>query len=214
MAKVIEEDVVVTKKVIFWTNPQGKPVQFDSIKDEDVAQDKFVSGIVERAKALQAYIKAEKEAMTQELNDYLESVAHRYAEKEWLGNAQVSDFGHTQQVCRKMGRFITFDATLQVAKQKIDRCITAWGGDSNANLVSIITATFDVNQAGKIDVQRILSLRKQKVTGDPEIVAIWNEAMEIISNSVQTEFSKAYLYFREKDSLNEWKGIPLDFSSL
>ena len=66
-----------------------------------------------------------------------------------------------------------------------------------------------MDSKGKLDKRRILGLQKLKIE-DPE----WEEAMQIINDSIQIERTKRYVAFFERDEDGEYKPIVLNFSSL
>jgi hypothetical protein len=211
MAKIETEEVVVTKKQVYWVDANGNKVPVEALDEEVIAEDTLVSKLITKAHELQEHIKMVKAEMAVMINANLATKAGKI-KKEWKGNAVLRDFSRDKAVFKKIGRFLTFDNNLQLAKQLIDDCIVAWGGDSNANLVAIVSKAFDVNQAGKVDAKEILGLRKLKIIG--EKADVWKRAMDLIADAITVASTKDYFYFQEKDEKGVMRTIVLDFSSL
>lgn len=212
MAKVTKEEAVVTVEKVFWEKPDGKLVPIESIPDEDIARDKFVSDLITQAEALQQVIIEAKMKLTQQIDNYLAERATAKKVKDWKGNAIITDFSGTARVVRKIGKFIVFDEKLQLAKRIIDECVIQWSGTSDANLVAMVNMAFDVNNAGAVDRDAILGLKKLKVNGPTR--ARWNEAMELIFESQMTQATKPYDYFQQRDADGVWQNIVLDYAAL
>ncbi|CRL43978.1 hypothetical protein SGGMMB4_00776 [Sodalis glossinidius str. 'morsitans'] len=57
-----------------------------------------------------------------------------------------------------------FDERIQVAKEKIEACITRWSGGADAKLMALVNRAFNVNKQGYIDINSVLSLRDLDIT--------------------------------------------------
>lgn len=211
MAQVKKTEVQVVKEQVYWLDSSGKEIPLEAIDDEIKAEDELVEQLIGKAKDLQGIIKERKAEMSNLINTHLAAKAAKF-KKEWKGNAVFRDFSKEKAIYKKIGRFISFDNNLQLAKQLIDECFVAWGGNSNSNLVAVVNKAFDVNNAGKVDVKEILCLRKIKISG--EKADTWKQAMDLIADSITVQSTKDYFYFQEKDEKGVMRTIVLDFSSL
>ena len=149
-----------------------------------------------------------KKMITEEVADYLQQVAANYSEN-WKGNATLRDFSDQYEVEVKIAKKLTFDEKLQVAKSKIDECIKRWSKGSGKKIKTLVNRAFKVDNKGDVDVKTVLSLKKLDFEDD-----LWNEAMEIISDSVKTQATKTYYNFRYRAKDGSFKPIILNFSSL
>ncbi len=204
MAKVTKQG----NKVTCWVDPDGVAVPVKYIDPVVQNRDKVVSNAVAKAKKLQAEIKKVKQELSDEIERYLNETAGEYGEN-WQGNAQLFDFGADNQVTVKVSKIIGFDERLQVAKTKVDECIKSWSKGASDKIIALVNNAFNVDEKGKLDVKKILGLRQLKID-DPQ----WQEAMDIISDSVKTVRTKTYLSFSERNEAGEYKQIVLNFSSL
>lgn len=195
-------------KTLMWIDGQGIEVPEKYIKDEDKRRDKLVTYLVERARWLNAIIKAEKAAMEARIVAHLEATAKREGE-EWKGGTTLYNFSMDEAVAIKIAKKWTFDEKLNLAKAKIDKCITAWGDGSNAKLVALVNRAFDVDSKGEVDAKQIMGLRQFNFD-DP----LWLEAMDLIADAQKVQSTKTYFYFQEAGEDGKMRSITLDFAAL
>lgn len=209
--KQIEETQVVVKKE-YWENSSGKLVPIESIEPEDQARDAFVTQIISDAIAFQAETARVKADFANRIEAFLNGKAMKVTKKPWEGNATITDFSGLNRIIRKIGKFMVFDENLNLAKQIIDECVIQWGANSNSNLVAMVNMAFNVNNAGAVDREAILSLKKLPVDGPTK--PRWQEAMDLITKSQQTQATKEYFFFQTREPKEEWVTIVMDFSSI
>ena len=203
MAKIVKKG-----KTIYWTDSEGALVPVQYIPADEKKADKMVEKIIGKVENFQAKMKKFKEEMEKELKHYLDNLAEKYDEK-WEGNATIYDFGKMKQIEIKVSKHFVFNEKLQIAKQKIDKCIMDWSEGSNKKLIAIINKAFKVDKKGQIDAKRILELKTLDIKD-----SAWKEAMKLIDESMRVDSTKIYYNFRVKDENGQWKKIPLNFSAL
>ena len=125
------------------------------------------------------------------------------------GNISFLSFDHNIKIILHVQETLVFDERLQAAKALIDECLFDWIQNANTNLQVLINDAFKVNNQGKIDTKRILSLRKLEIHDQR-----WQKAMEAIGESLSVQHSKEYVRFYLQDGNGEYKGISLDFAAL
>ena len=104
---------------------------------------------------------------------------------------------------------LAFDERLQTAKELIDSCLIRWSDGASMNLVAVVLEAFKVDKKGKLDVRRILELRRYEITDEE-----WSRAMDAISDSITVQNTRRYIRFYERVGDDEWRMIPLDWSSM
>ena len=169
--------------------------------------------VVERAIAkvqkAQEELKALKKELMAEVKTYLEGVATEYGEN-WKGNAKLMNFDKTKEIEISVHRNIMFDERLNIAKAKIDNCLKRWSGSATDELRAIVLRAFHVDKKGNVDVRQILGLKSFRFD-DP----VWQEAIEIIDESITTTSSKEYLVFSVRDNpRGQFRTVSLNFSTL
>jgi hypothetical protein len=106
-------------------------------------------------------------------------------------------------VVRQVADFLVFDERLQVAKSIVDECIHEWVPGSGDEIRALIEHAFQVDKAGRVSTERILSLRKLDIQHDR-----WKAAMQAISDSVQVASSKSYVRVYERiDGTDKYRPV-------
>lgn len=203
MAKTIKMD-----ETVCWIDGQGRCVPLVHIKEEAQQRDMFVEHMVDRAQRLQNLIVAYKAEMQEMMTEYLTELADRYDEN-WAGNAKITNYSQDKRVELKQANKLTFDETLVVAKSKVDKCIINWSEGASSKIIALVNQAFQVDKRGKVDVDAMIKLTRLDIEDE-----LWQEAMEIIKNSITVESTKQYLNFHVKDGTGKWKSIVLNFSAL
>lgn len=203
MAKIVQEG-----KHVYWVDGEGMKTPHKLVKDEDKRRDKTVCRLMNRIKALQKTISDTKAQVEHELLEYLGDAAKREGE-EWVGGTTVYDYSMEKAITIKIAKRWTFDERLQIAKQKIDKCIENWSGNANSKLLALVNRAFKVDQKGDVDARQIIGLRTLKISD-----SLWEEAMDLIADSQKVQGTKTYFYFQEADENGQMQTIVLDFSRL
>lgn len=203
MAEIIERD---GRK--YWIDGVGDEVPVQYIRSEDKKRDRFVESIMKLVVALNEKLASGKETITEKTGDYLEDVAQRYGEN-WKGNAKIANFRGDKIVEISISELIDFDEKLQVARKKIDSCARNWTKDSNKPTQTIIAKIFKTDKQGKLNKQLVLSL----LSWDIKEVE-WQEAMQIIKDSIKVVATKKYYNFYIRDEDGKQEAIVLNFSAL
>ncbi|WP_447880399.1 DUF3164 family protein [Serratia fonticola] len=195
----------------YMKDRKGRLVPVDQVSAYDLEMDAFVRSQVACAKEHNQALKVFKSKSFDECYAWMDLVAEKYGRKPGgiKGNVTFSTFDGGEQITIKVQDTIEFGPELQVAKDIIDECVLEWSEGANDNLRAIIFDAFEVDQAGKLNVSRILSLRRIKIDD-----ARWLKAMEAISESLQVAVSKTYINFKEKDGNGKLIGIPLDIAGV
>jgi hypothetical protein len=193
-------------------NPQGYLVPIEMIKPVDLLRDELVTKLVNNAKTLSGILAKYRGEAFSEIANFVDLSAKEYgaALGGVKGNVTLMSFDGRFKIVRQYQETITFDERLQAAKALVDSCITRWAKDSNAELRALVNDAFQVDKEGRINTQRVLSLRRLDIDDEE-----WKQAMKAIGDSVQVASSKTYLRFYERvgDS-DKWDVISLDFANV
>jgi hypothetical protein len=194
----------------YKADAKGRLVPLSLIEPIDLQRDEMVTDIVDKAKQLQAHLSKFKDYVLSEVQAFVDLSAQEY-DKELggiKGNVQLLSFDGKYKVVRAIAEGIMFDERLQVAKELIDKCIKRWSEGSRAEIQVLVQDAFQTDKQGKINTARVLGLKRLAIE-DKE----WQQAMQAITDSIQTTGSKTYvrLYERIGDS-ERFAPIPLDIA--
>ncbi|EMK0351700.1 TPA: DUF3164 family protein [Citrobacter freundii] len=203
MSEVNKEDYMKDRK--------GRLVPIAQVSDYDQAMDTFVREQVATAKAKRDELSAFKSRTFDDCYAWLDLAAEKYGRKRGgaKGNVTFSSFDGNQQITIRVQDSLTYGPEMQIAKDLMDECMMEWSEGANANLVAIIKDAFQVDQEGKLNIYRILSLRRIKIDDER-----WRKAMDAVAESLLVAVSKTYINFREKDKDGRLINISLDIATI
>lgn len=195
----------------YLVNSSGKEVPVNLVRRDHLKRHETVESIFNAAGRYEKQLKRFKEKMLIKIDNYREWLAlhNKVDEPEWE-NLTLTNYPGTLQVVIKSNKVIEFDETLQLAKAKIDSCISNWSEGTNQNIKTLVDTYFRVGQKGLINKQAIFGLFRLNIN-EPE----WKEAMELIRKSISEASRKEYFMIRHRrHSKDEWKTLNLNFSSV
>lgn len=194
----------------YMKDAQGRLVPIESVREIDRERDALVKEIVAKAKELAGIISSFKHGTLGDIQSFVELSAEKYNAKLGgrVGNVTLTTFDGAFKVVRSIDEYQTFDERLQAAKVLIDECITEWSAGSCSELRTLINGAFQVDKQGRLNVNRILSLRRLDITDER-----WLQAMTAIGESLQTVGSKPYLRIYERQVDGGYKPLPLDVAA-
>jgi hypothetical protein len=196
----------------YMEDAQGRLVPMDMVKEIDKTRDVLVRDRVQKALALQASIITFKENSMSEIRSFVELSAMEWDVKIGgkKGNITLYSYDGKYRVQVQISENLVFDEQLQIAKKMIDQCLTKWTQQSGSEIKALINEAFQVDKEGRINTNRILSLRRLPIKDD-----LWLKAMDAISASLQVVGSKEYFRLYKRDNnQGSWNPISLDIAAL
>jgi hypothetical protein len=188
----------------------GRMVEVDKIKQVDLERDELVVAIAAKAKAMNGQMAELKSEMFGDIANFVARSAKEYKTKigGQKGNVSLVSFDGKYKVLRAFQETLVFDERLQAAKAMIDNCLQRWSEGARPEIKMLINDAFQVDQAGNINTNRVLTLRRLQFD-DKE----WKRAMQAISDALQVAGSKSYVRVYERDEAGRYQPIPLDFAT-
>ncbi|MGE4406075.1 DUF3164 family protein [Pseudomonas sp.] len=193
------------------TDPQGRMVPIEMVKEIDLERDALVKEIVGEARRAAEVLKAFKHQAMGDVGAFVELSAEKYGAKLGgnKGNVTLTSYDGQYKIQRAIAEHVYFDERLQAAKALIDECIHAWSVDSRPEIKVLIDDAFQVDKQGNINTNRILSLRRLPIKDEK-----WGKAMEAIGDALQVGGSKAYLRIYERQADGSYRQINLDMAAI
>jgi hypothetical protein len=194
------------------TNAKGHLVPANLVSPLDRTRDTLVREIIAGATAQSKALAAFKTKTFNDIQAFVELSGEQYQVKMGgqKGNLTLHSFDGRYKVQRAVAESITFDERLQVAKQLIDVCITAWAEGARDELRVLVNDAFQVDQEGRVSVSRILSLRRLDIRDEK-----WLAAMQAIGDAITVTGSKTYIRIYERDDpTGQYRPINLDVAAV
>ena len=196
----------------YKADSMGRLVPIDTIKDIDLARDDLVMELIHEAQDLNKRLLAFKEKAFGDIQAFIELSAEKYDAKVGgrKGNVSLISYDGKYKILRANQDHIVFDERIQAAKALIDECIKDWTSDARSEIKALIDRAFEVDKEGNLNTGRVLTLRRVNITDKR-----WRDAMQAISDSVQTVGSKSYIrvYVRKADT-EQYDQLSLDIAAV
>lgn len=194
----------------YMQNALGHLVPKATIRQIDLERDALVKEIVATAKQVAGTVATFKAAALGDIAAFVELSAEKYNAKlgGTKGNVTLTTFDGQFKILRAIDEYQAFDERLQAAKALIEECITEWASGSRPEIHTLINGAFQVDKQGRINVNRILSLRRLDIKDER-----WGQAMTAIGESLQVMGSKTYIRIYERQDDGSYKQLPLDLAA-
>lgn len=190
---------------------QGRLVPLALIRPVDLARDELVTELATEAVELSKRLSAFRDRAHADVGAFIDLSAERFGVKMGgtKGNVSLVSFDGRYKILRAISNNLVFDERLQAAKALVDECLTEWTAGTRDEVRALIQDAFRVDASGRVDVQRILSLRRIAIE-DPR----WKRAMTAISESLSVASTKSYIRVYERvGQTSEYRQIGLDLAS-
>lgn len=196
----------------YMRDAQGRLVPENLVKPIDKLRDQTVLAIVEQAKALHAKLVEFKARTFADVAAFVTTSAEQYEVVlgGTKGNVTLRSYDGRYRIDRQVQETIQFGEQLAAAKALIDECITGWTAGSSAEIRVLIHDAFQVDKAGNVNTNRVLSLRRLEIRDER-----WQRAMQAIGDAVTVTGSRSYVrvYERVGDS-DRYVPIVLDLAGV
>ena len=188
---------------------RGNLVSVDNIKPIDLARDDFIREAFAKVLPLREQMKELKAQQMADANAFIDLSVEQYGAKRSVkGNITLTSFDGKLRIAIAQADVLHFDERLQAAKALIDECLNEWTQDSRAELKTFVLQAFDVSQEGKINVRKVLDLRKLDIADEK-----WQRAMKAIADSLHTQATREYIrYYQRNEETGEYEDLALDFA--
>lgn len=187
---------------------QGRLVPENMISDIDRLRDETVLELVKAAESASAQLAAFKQRAFADVTAFVGLSAEKYGVKRGgrKGNVTLYSFDGAYRVTVAVADRMVFDERLQAAKHLIDECIIDWSQGSRDEIKVLVQSAFDTDKEGKINVGRVLELRRLDIKDQK-----WQAAMLAIGESLQVVGSKSYVrFYKRVGDTDRYEAIPLD----
>ena len=195
----------------YMTDSRGRLVPVEPVSEIDKLRDQRVCKIADEAMKMKDILASFKQRIRDDLYTFVELSANQYG-KSWggkKGNITLTTFDGKYRLILHHDDLLVFDERLQVAREIIGECLNKWSDGARPEIRLLVTDAFQVDKSGKINVARVLGLRRLEIH-DPD----WQKAMQAITESIQISGSKQYLRLYERDEQGKYQQIPLDVAAL
>lgn len=196
----------------YWKDAAGNLIPESKVKDIDKLRHQVVTDLCLLAEQAQAGLRAFKVNAMLEVAALVATSMEQYGVKSGgeKGNVTLMSFDGQYKLVRSMQDKLMFGEQLMAAKALIDECVHEWSEGANDNIRVLVNHAFQADKEGKINVGRVLNLRRVNID-HPK----WQQAMQAIADSMQTASTKPYIrFYKRLGDTQEYQPIPLDIAAI
>lgn len=196
----------------YWQDANGNLVPEANVKQIDQVRNNLVYNLCQMAEAESLALAKFKASVMKEVASFCDLSMLEYNVQAGgdKGNVSLASYDGKYKVIRQVQSKIVFGEQLMAAKALIDACVREWAPGANVNIMALVNHAFQTDQAGKINTERVLSLRRLDIKDEK-----WQNAMKAIQDSMRSDGSKPYVRFYKRDEATlEYKPITLDLAAL
>lgn len=195
----------------YMEDAQGRLVPLGQVKEIDKMRDDIVMELVAQFQNARSILRDLKGKAMGDVETFVQLSAERFDAKVGgkKGNVTLMSYDGRYKIKRQIGEHVAFDEGLQAAKALIDECLKEWTEGSRTEVQALINDAFDVDREGKLNIGRILGLRRLDIKDER-----WSRAMDAISESLTVTGTKAYVRLYERQDDGSYKPLPLDMAAI
>jgi len=194
----------------FMADAGGRLVPVDLVKPEHRLEDDTVRKIVGHALDLSAQISRFRGHTFDDIGSFVDLLAEKYGGKRGgkKGNVTLSSYDGTQKVVIQVQDQLSFGPELQVAKELVDACITAWSDGASDELVALVAHAFQVDKEGRINRAALFQLRRLDIRDEQ-----WRAAMDALGEAIRVIGSREYVrIYRRDDARSDWSAVAINLA--
>lgn len=183
-----------------------------TVKPIEKLEDQLVRTILVYADELSAQIARFKGHTNDDIAAFLDLIHQQYEATKGgaKGNVTFTSFDGRLRVAVAIAEHLEFGPELQAAKSLVDECIAEWSGGADEKVRALVNHAFQVDKAGTINREAVLSLRRIEIRDDR-----WSNAMQAIADSMRVVGAKQYIrIYRRPKADAKWQQVPLDLAGV
>ena len=195
----------------YMRDANGKLTPLELVKPADLLKDEVTRDLVARAREMSTAIAAFVASARRDAVGCIDLIFDQWGIKLGgeAGNVSIQSYDGCMKVELTVQKRVSYGPELQGAKIMVDECLVRWGADSGPEIRAIVADAFNVDQAGKVNRNALLRLKKLDIT-DPR----WLEAMQAITDAETPDGTKEYIRFHIRDTpKGKWRLISIDAAS-
>lgn len=192
----------------FMADAGGRLVPLDLVKPEHKLEDETVRKIVGHALDLNAQIGRFRGHTFDDVNSFIELLSAEYGGRRGgkKGNVTLTSYDGTLKVTVQVQDQMAFGPELQVAKELVDECITAWSAGASDEIRALVEHAFQVDKEGRINRAALFQLRRLAIKDEQ-----WLAAMAALGEAIRVIGSREYVrFYRRPDARGAWQAVTID----
>lgn len=194
-------------------NRKGGFDPISQVKDIDLQRHELVGELADEAKELNKRIAQFKRKLADSIETHVQLCGEKYGITlgGTKGNVTLTNYDQTERIIRSISETIDLDERMVVAQELMTQYANTLSQTTqNEEVKALINWAFQADRKGKLNTNRILELRKLKITHET-----WQRAMDALNESLFVAGSKTYYrVYQRPTPEDEYKQISLEMSKV
>lgn len=210
-APIHDDGILTIEGERYMRDAGGRLVPLSVVRPEHQLEDQTVRKMVGYALDLSAQIARFRGHTFDDVAGFVELLAEKYGGRRGgaKGNTTLTSYDGLLKVTVQVQDQLAFGPELQVAKELVDRCISAWAAGADDNIRALVEHAFQVDKEGRINRAALFQLRRLNIDDED-----WRAAMAALGDAIRTIGSKEYVrFYRRRTSRDAWRPISIDLAS-
>jgi hypothetical protein len=193
-----------------WRTYTGAKVPDEAVSPFDKRKERVIQSLYKKAVKLSKELEKLKELMYEKGDElYEEKYRNRGLDID-KKRGNYTHFSYDKSIKFEMNvqENISFSDDINLSQQKLNEYIEDVLSGANTDIQQLVNNAFKTRK-GRLDKARIFSLFALKIE-HPK----WQEAMELIKGSIETNDSRRYASISVRDDNGDYNAVQLNISSL
>lgn len=193
-----------------WVDAKGRKVPDSNVSDMDRLIEGTITDIKHHGVELMNRIARFRGHSFDDVNALVALLAEKYNAKRGgaKGNVSFLSYDGSVKVEIRVQDRVTYGAELQIAKDLLGEYIEEVSEGVPDVVHSLLNHAFDVDQEGKVNREKLYSLRRLEVD-HPK----WATAMQAIADSMRVVGSVEYFQLSIRDEHGKFKALPINLAN-
>lgn len=207
-----ETGVLIIEGARYMRDAGGRLVPEGLVKGEHKLEDQTVRKIVAYAEDLSAQMARFRGKTFDDVTTFVELLAEKYGGRRGgaKGNTTLTSYDGCLKVVVQVQDQLSFGPELQIAKELVDECITAWAAGARDEIRALVEHAFQTDKEGRINRAALFQLRRLDIDDDQ-----WRAAMAALGDAIRVIGSREYVrFYRRPSPRAAWQAISIDLANV
>ena len=212
MNDVVETAALPEAADDFIINRYGHRIRLSQLPARVQLEHQTVKMLIARAEMVRATLQVFRQGAFADIDGFMAVLKETYGAGRGgtRGGTVLESVDGLTKIEVSVADTLTFGPELQAARDLIDRCIEKWSVGAHENLKAVVNDAFRVGASGRLDVNRVVGLRRLEINDDD-----WRMAMTAIADALRPSGSRQYIRFHTRPNVDaKWEQVVLDLSRL
>lgn len=193
-----------------YMDHKGNAIPEKYVSPYDKRKEVVLRRLLRKAESLNEKLNSYKSELQTELDLLYKIMLQEYniEPSDLNENKAFYSFDKAIKIEMSIDNVVSFSDKINVAQAKLKEFIETKSANTDGDLMLLVNQAFTTTK-GRLDKARVMSLFKLNIK-HPK----WEEAMELIKDSIETNSTRKYFNVYKRDSNGDYKRVSLNITAL